>query len=142
MVSSVKKQRMGMLEGLLKEDLEKIAKIEGISTEGSKEELINRLSNRLNLLKTKNYAKKLTLQQIFNIFDHELVPKHRVLPDKERDELLQKYGITAKQLPRISMNDPAILAIDAKPGDVIEISRESAVAGQSKYYRTISKPKK
>jgi DNA-directed RNA polymerase subunit H len=142
MVSNVKKERMGMLEGLLKGDLEKIARIEGIPTEGTKEELINRLSNRLNLLKTKNYSRKLALQQIFNIFDHQLVPKHRVLPEKEREDMLKKYGITAKQLPRIAMGDPAILAIDAKPGDIIEISRSSAVAGHSKYYRTVSKPKK
>lgn len=142
MVLSVKKQKIKMLERLLKEDLEKIAEIEHISKKGSKQELINRLSGRLNLQRTRNYVKKLVLHQVFNIFDHELVPKHRVLTQEEKKKLLERYKVTARQLPRITMRDPAILTIGAKPGDIIEITRKSPIAGKIKYYRIVMKPKR
>ena len=72
-----------------------------------------------------------------DIFEHELVPKHRVLNIKETWELLKKYGIKSKQLPRILAKDPAVKAIDAKPGDIIEITRKSPTAGEAKYYRVV-----
>ena len=138
----VKKQKIDMMERLLKEDLEKIARIENISTEGSKEDLLNRLANNLTLQSVDNYLKKLSLRQIFDISDHALVPKHRVLPESEKEKLLQQYKITIRHLPRISIRDPAVLVLDAKPGDVIEITRKSPIAGEIKYYRAVSKPKK
>ena len=142
MALSVKNRKMKMLEHLLKEDLEKIAKIENISTEGTKEDLLNRLAGRLRLQRTRDYVKKLATQQAFNIFTHELVPKHRILSEREKEKMLKRYKVTIKQLPRIKMRDSAGLAINAKPGDVIEISRKSPIAGEIKYYRVVMKPKK
>ena len=77
-----------------------------------------------------------------NIFEHELVPKHRIMSEKEVEELLKKYGITKKELPKILITDPAVKALNAKVGDVIEITRKSPVAGTTKYYRVVIKPKK
>jgi DNA-directed RNA polymerase subunit H len=142
MALSVKKRKIKMLETLLKEDLEKIAEVEHIPIEGTKEEILNKLSSRLNLQKTKDYVKKLVLHQSLDIFTHDLVPKHKVLSDKEKKALLDSYGINMGQLPRISIRDSAILSIDAEPGDIIEITRKSPIAGEIKYYRVISKPKK
>jgi len=69
---------------------------------------------------------------------HVLVPPHRVLSDEERDELLNKYGIKVKQLPKISIKDPVIKSIGGvKPGDVVKIERGSTTAGKSVYYRMI-----
>lgn len=142
MALSVKKRKIKMLEALLKEDLEKIAEVEHIPIEGTKEEILNKLSSRLNLQKTRDYVKKLVLHQSLDIFTHDLVPKHKVLSDEEKKTVLESYGINAGQLPRISIRDSAILSINAEPGDIIEITRKSPIAGEIKYYRVISKPKK
>jgi DNA-directed RNA polymerase subunit H len=142
MALSVKKRKIKMLETLLKEDLEKIAKVEHIPVEGTKEEILNKLSSRLNLQKTRDYVKKLVLHQSLDIFTHDLVPKHKVLSDEEKKTMLESYGINIGQLPRISIRDSAILSINAEPGDIIEITRKSPIAGEIKYYRVISKPKK
>jgi len=73
----------------------------------------------------------------FNIFDHELVPEHRVLSEEEKDELLRSYRIRISQLPQIKASDPAVVALGAKPGDVIEIKRKSPTAGSYYYYRLV-----
>lgn len=78
------------------------------------------------------------MKQTFNILEHELVPKHIILSEEEKEELMKKYGITKpKQLPRILSTDPVIRAINAKPGDVVKIIRKSPTAGESIYYRLV-----
>jgi DNA-directed RNA polymerase subunit H (RpoH/RPB5) len=67
------------------------------------------------------------------------VPKHVILNENERNELLKKYGIALRQLPRISVLDPVIKILDGKPGDVVKIIRKSSVAGESTYYRVVVK---
>lgn len=73
------------------------------------------------------------------ITKHELVPKHILLSEKEKEELLKKYGITLKQLPRILTSDPVIKLINGQPGDVVKIIRKSPTAGETIYYRVIVK---
>jgi len=73
----------------------------------------------------------------FNIFKHELVPKHVVLNKKEVEEILEKYHIRAYQLPYIKASDPAVQAIEAKPGDVLKIMRRSSTAGEVAVYRYV-----
>lgn len=73
----------------------------------------------------------------FDVFQHELVPKHRVLPKKEVDEVLAKYHIRAYQLPYVKASDPAARALQAQPGDVIEVVRRSPTAGQAIVYRYV-----
>lgn len=73
----------------------------------------------------------------FNIFDHVLVPEHRILSEEEKEELLKKYRIRISQLPQIKASDPAVVALGAKPGDVIEIKRRSPTAGYYYYYRLV-----
>lgn len=72
-----------------------------------------------------------------DITRHELVPKHILLNEKEKEELLKKYGITLRQLPRILVTDPVIKILNGKPGDVVKIIRKSPTAGESVYYRII-----
>lgn len=72
----------------------------------------------------------------FNILEHELVPKVRILEDTEKEELLKKYSISKlSQLPEISRFDPLALAICMKPNQVCEILRNSVTALNTKYYR-------
>jgi DNA-directed RNA polymerase subunit H len=70
---------------------------------------------------------------------HELVPKHILLVEREKEELLQKYGISLRQLPRISIEDPAVKDLNGKIGDVVKIIRKSFTAGEALYYRVIVK---
>ena len=69
--------------------------------------------------------------------EHILVPKHSKLNDKETKELLETYHITPQELPRILKKDPAIADLNAKPGDIIKIERESPTAGKSLFYRVV-----
>jgi DNA-directed RNA polymerase subunit H len=68
---------------------------------------------------------------------HLLVPKHTKLSEKEKQELLKKYNLTTKELPKILNTDPAIAHLEIKEGDVIKISRKSLTAGETNYYRSV-----
>ena len=73
-----------------------------------------------------------------SILEHELVPQHRIISEEEKAKLLEKYKISLKNLPKISIKDPVVkLLKDAKVGDVVEIERKSTTAGKTKYYRVI-----
>ncbi len=74
-----------------------------------------------------------------NIKKHELVAKHEILKEEEKEMVLQKYGITLKQLPRILVTDPQIKVLEGKIGDVVKITRMSQSAGESVYYRVVVK---
>ena len=69
--------------------------------------------------------------------DHIDVPKHEIMTKKEAEEVLEKYHCKATELPLIFGNDPAIVGLGVKPGDMIRITRTSATAGESFYYRYV-----
>jgi DNA-directed RNA polymerase subunit H len=69
--------------------------------------------------------------------DHIDVPKHEIMTRKDAEGVLEKYHCKATDLPLIFVNDPAIIAIGVKPGDMIKITRKSATAGESSYYRYV-----
>ena len=72
----------------------------------------------------------------FNILEHILVPKHRIMNESEIVELKNNYNIQRNDLlPDISRFDPVSQAICLRPGQVCEILRPSKTAIQSKYYR-------
>ena len=56
---------------------------------------------------------------------------------KEAEDVLKKYNCTPTQLPLIFVNDPAIVGLGVKPGDMIKITRKSGTAGVSLYYRYV-----
>ena len=69
--------------------------------------------------------------------DHIYVPKHEIITKKEAEEVLEKYHSKPTDLPLIFANDPAIMELGVKPGDMIKITRKSATAGESFYYRYV-----
>ena len=69
--------------------------------------------------------------------DHVYVPKHEIMTKKEAEEVLIKFNCKPTELPLIFVNDPAIIGLGVKPGDMIKISRKSGTAGQSIYYRYV-----
>jgi DNA-directed RNA polymerase subunit H len=75
----------------------------------------------------------------FNVLEHELVPKHAILNEQEKEEVLKRYGIVLRQLPRMLITDPAIREMNPKVGDVVKIVRKSSTSGESIYYRVVIK---
>ncbi|MEM1927768.1 MAG: DNA-directed RNA polymerase subunit H [Acidilobaceae archaeon] len=71
------------------------------------------------------------------ILEHELVPEHRVLSLEEAVEVLRSLGVKPWQLPQISVNDPVVRLLGAKPGDIIEIKRRTPRGGVSVAYRIV-----
>ena len=69
--------------------------------------------------------------------DHIDVPKHEVMTRSEAEGVLEKYHCKATDLPLIFVTDPAIIGIGVKPGDMIKVTRKSATAGESFYYRYV-----
>ena len=68
---------------------------------------------------------------------HVLIPKHIKLSESEKKQLLEKYHISLKEIPKISKDDPAIAILNVKTGDVIKIIRQSYSAGESIFYRGV-----
>jgi len=73
----------------------------------------------------------------FDLFEHRLVPKHEILTEEEKTELLTRYRVQAYQLPQISSLDPTVKAIGAKPGDILRVIRKSPTAGEHIAYRYV-----
>ena len=69
--------------------------------------------------------------------DHIYVPKHEIIPKQEAEEVLKKYNCKPTELPLIFVNDPAILGLGVKPGDMIKITRKRPTAGENLYYRYV-----
>jgi len=69
--------------------------------------------------------------------NHALVPKHEIMQIKEAEQVLEKYHCKSIELPLIFVSDPAFVGLGVKPGDMIKITRKSATAGESFYYRYV-----
>ena len=76
-------------------------------------------------------------KQKFKVDKHILTPKHVKISEKEKSNLFEKYHVTPKEMPKILKTDSAIKDLDAKPGDVIKITRKSPTAGESFFYRVV-----
>lgn len=76
-------------------------------------------------------------EEEFDPFESELVPKHEILTAEERAEMMQKFNISLKHLPRMREEDPIVKRVGAKRGDVLRITRKSPVAGDYFYFRVV-----
>lgn len=78
----------------------------------------------------------------FNVMEHTLVPNHRLLSNEETRKVLSSLKISKDQLPKIKINDPCVKILETpkrpvKEGMVVEVTRTSETAGQSKAYRLV-----
>ncbi|MCX8179576.1 MAG: DNA-directed RNA polymerase subunit H [Candidatus Aenigmarchaeota archaeon] len=74
----------------------------------------------------------------FDVLSHELVPKHYIVSEDEKQKIMEKYRITKlNQFPQIKSSDPVVKVIGAKPGDLIKIIRKSPIAKEVVYYRIV-----
>jgi Flp pilus assembly protein CpaB len=69
----------------------------------------------------------------------KLVAEHEIMGKEDVDKLLGQFKCTKDMLPKMFDTDPTVLAIKAKPGDVIRIKRKSPTACESMYYRVVVK---
>ncbi|KAI4292183.1 DNA-directed RNA polymerases I, II, and III subunit RPABC1 [Pancytospora philotis] len=78
------------------------------------------------------------LQELqFNVLKHELVPPHRILPRADSDALLKRLKTEIGSLPVLLTSDIVCRYIGGKPGEIVEITRDSLTAGKTIYYRTV-----
>jgi len=81
-------------------------------------------------------AKKIEKKN-FDIMGHVLVPIHEVISEKEKEDLFKRLKITPDQLPKILDTDPVVLSIDAKPGQIVKITRKSHTAKEAIAFRLV-----
>ena len=76
---------------------------------------------------------------LFNITKHSLVPKHVLInDDKQIKSIMEKFSVKSKaQLPILLKNDPVAKYHDAKPGNLMMITRSSPSAGEHVIYRYV-----
>ena len=77
------------------------------------------------------------MPKAFDVMKHDLVPRHELLSDEEARGIIERYGVTPDQLPKISANDPVARAVRAKPGQIVKIKRKSPTAGEAVAYRYV-----
>jgi DNA-directed RNA polymerase subunit H (RpoH/RPB5) len=66
---------------------------------------------------------------------HILQPKHLKLKEDEVERILKRFNISKSQLPKISLDDPA-LPEGCNVGDVIKVEREDKDE-KFEYFRVI-----
>ena len=75
----------------------------------------------------------------FNILNHNLVPKHRVLTNDEKEQVKAQYNIeNDNEFPTISRFDPVSQVLGIRPTELFEIERSSKTAIKTKFYRICS----
>ena len=70
--------------------------------------------------------------------DNLLIPKHEMLQKDEEEKFLSTFGLTRANLPKMRASDPQAKKLEAKPGDVIKITRKD-LTGENMYYRVVIK---
>jgi DNA-directed RNA polymerase I, II, and III subunit RPABC1 len=68
---------------------------------------------------------------------HVLVPKHELISEDEKKELLKIYKAKETQLPKILSSDPVARYFGGRKGQVFKITRPSESSGDYIYYRIV-----
>ncbi len=69
---------------------------------------------------------------------HNLMPKHFVCSEKEKENVLSNYSATTKEMPKIAITDAALTNLKVKLGDMIRIERKDALTGKTNFYRVVA----
>ena len=83
-----------------------------------------------------------------DIQNHNLVPKHEVISESEKELLQKNSDFDINNLPKIKINDPVVKELDKalkeidenngiSAGDVLKITRDSETAGEFISYRIV-----
>ena len=90
--------------------------------------------------KQKYYITVLNILSLqFNILQHNMVPKHEVLDNTQKMEIMKKYNVVDdSKFADISRFDPVAAVLGLRPGQLCEITRPSRTAVQTVFYRICS----
>lgn len=83
--------------------------------------MTNQALKALDLLSIKVEVFQIT-DLLVNITKHELRPKHQLLTNKEKQNLLKKYSINEKQLPRMLETDAIARYYGLEKGQVVKVT--------------------
>lgn len=81
------------------------------------------------------YFKKNEL--LIDKLSHVLVPKHELISEEEKKELLRVYKIKDIHIPKIYSTDQIARYFGAKRGQVFKITRNTETSGENIYYRIV-----
>lgn len=103
-----------------------------ITYKGSMEEYVNKVYNNL-----KRFIQVFWLKELlFDITEHELVPKYEILDEAGKKAVMDKYFVEEnKQLPYVLVSDPVARFYGVKVGELVEITDYSDSNGKNKSYR-------
>lgn len=103
--------------------------------------------------KAKDEFSKITIRQLrlfldeelfYNLTEHYLVPKHRVLSDDEAKDFLTSNRLRTNQLPILKWDDPVSKWYGFIPGQIVEVLRENLAAetlvDEYRSYRFVDEP--
>ncbi|MGC8568114.1 MAG: DNA-directed RNA polymerase subunit RpoH/Rpb5 C-terminal domain-containing protein [Candidatus Micrarchaeia archaeon] len=68
----------------------------------------------------------------------DIIPEHRLLSDSESKKVCEKYKTRLEDFPKILESDPQARALNAKPGQLVEIKRKENETTYL-YYRYVIK---
>ncbi|CAN1132456.1 DNA-directed RNA polymerase V subunit 5A [Linum perenne] len=74
---------------------------------------------------------------LVNITKHVLKPRHQVLPDEEKKQLLKQYSIEDKQLPRLLRNDAIARYYGLEKGQVVKVTYTGDITDSHVTYRCV-----
>lgn len=74
---------------------------------------------------------------LIDIASNQYVPKHTLLTDKQVLEVVKKYNISSKNMPKIKREDPMAKYIGARPGQVVRIDTFNPTNGTEPMYRYV-----
>ena len=78
-----------------------------------------------------------------NVLEHDDVPEHHLVDEKDEEKILSQYNVGKDQLPKVRKTDPCvkileeILDLDIEEGRLIRIVRPHSVSGVSVAYRVV-----
>tara|TARA_B100000683_G_C12317522_1_gene485065 strand:+ start:140 stop:814 length:675 start_codon:yes stop_codon:yes gene_type:complete len=72
-----------------------------------------------------------------NVTDHQLVPKHTILTQSEKEEVLKQYNCSIEQIPKLWKTDRIARHYNMQPGSICKIERISEVTGKAITYRHV-----
>ena len=68
-----------------------------------------------------------------DVVSHSLVPEMKVLNEKQKEAIFEKYGIKGDQFPKILPTDAEVVALGAKSGHLILIKRKDEPGSYDSY---------
>lgn len=65
------------------------------------------------------------------------IPRHSIVPPAEAQKILRSLYLSREDLPKLPANDPPVVWIGGRPGDVVQVVRPSAAALAAVTYLTV-----